>query len=177
VKTVNKLYSFQERIAEKLFDGYAVTAMYWSYGFVFFFFGLQKPAPAVSPPRFPISSALSDLGIAIPLEYVILFIGAYEMFLGLLFFFRKIRTAFWFFWTHQITTFLVLVLIPFEIFQPPWLEIGAINVPWLLDSFSAFVLKNLVFIAGFMLLYKNEVLDKKDKDEKRTGEDRGLTVF
>lgn len=146
-------------------DKYAVNIMYWGYGFVFFFFGLQKPAPAVSPPKFPISSAISDLGIAISIEQVILFVGFYEMVLGFLFFFRKIKAASWLFWPHQLTTFVLLFLIPFEIFQPPWLEIGSVSIPWLLDSFSAFILKNLIFVAGFMLLYKIEVIDKKEENK------------
>jgi hypothetical protein len=159
-------------LAKKIFEDYAITAMYWSYGFVFFFFGMQKPAPAISPPKFPVSSVLSDLGVNLPIEYVMLFIGSYEMFLGLLFLFRKIKIASWLFWPHQLITFLVLFLIPFEIFQPPWLEIGSVSIPWLLDSFSAFILKNLVFVAGFMLLYKNEVIDKKKKENKKEKGDK-----
>jgi hypothetical protein len=172
IKQPNRL----KEVATEIVDEYAVNAMYWSYGFIFFFFGLQKPAPAVSPPKFPISSGLSSLGINLPVEYVMLFIGAYEMVLGLIFLFRKIKIASWLFWPHQLIAFLTLFLIPFEIFQPPWLEIGSYSVPWLLDSFSAFVLKNLIFVAAFILLYKNEVLDKESSEEKEKNKDEEIEV-
>lgn len=159
---MNRLGELQDRIAEKLFRKYAVAAMYLSYGFVFFFFGLQKPAPVVSPPKYPISSFISELGLGLPIKYVILFIGIYEMTLGLLFLFKKLRAAFWMFLPHQLIAFTVLATIPFEIFQPPWIELGLLKFPWLLDSFSAFVMKNLIFVAGFMLLYKVEMLEKPE---------------
>lgn len=154
---IQRLNSSQDRIV-KVFDKHAISVMYYSYAFVFFYFGLQKPAPAISPPRIPIGVAIDTIGFPLGVNLVMLLIGFYEMVLGLLFLFKKIRPAFWMFFIHQFVAFAVLLIIPYDVFQPPWLQIGPVAVPWLLDSFSAFVLKNVIFVAGFMLLCREELL-------------------
>lgn len=147
---------FQDSLVERIGD-YTVDLLYYSFAFVFFYFGIQKPAPVVSPPRFPVSSALAETGIPLALGTVILIIGIYEVALAALFFFKKIKLAFWPFLIHQATGFAVLIIIPFEVFQPPWVEIGALMFPWYLGSFSAFVLKNVIFVSAFLLLYYVEM--------------------
>lgn len=48
-------------------------------------------------------------------------------------------------------------------FRPPWLTVLGVEVPYILGSFSAFVVKNVVFIGAFMLLASKELGD----DERR----------
>jgi hypothetical protein len=153
---LRKIEDFQDSLVGRIGD-YTVDLLYYSFAFVFFYFGIQKPAPVVSPPRFPVSSALAETGIPLALGTVILIIGIYEVALAALFFFKKIKLAFWPFLIHQATGFAVLVIIPFEVFQPPWIELGAVTFPWYLGGFSAFVFKNVIFISAFLMLYYVEM--------------------
>lgn len=152
---LQKFNSLQDYIINRYFRRFSVTAMYWSFAFIFIYFGLQKPAPVTSPPQVPISAAVSKIGI--PVQPTLLFIGTYEIFLGVLFFFKQIRVVFWLFFAHQITTFLTLFMIPYVVFQPPWITMAGVEIPWALGEFSAFVLKNAVFVTGFMLLASIEL--------------------
>jgi hypothetical protein len=56
-----------------------------------------------------------------------------------------------------VVAFTTLLVIPYAIFQPPWLTVLGVDVPWALGSFSAFLLKNVVFVGAFMLLANNEL--------------------
>lgn len=154
-RIADRLRAAQGVLVTRVFRPYGVTALYWSFAFVFFYFGFQKPAPVFSPVRLPLSEFLPYFGI--PLEAGMLYIGTYEMFLGLLFLFRRIRLAFWLFLPHQAVTFLTLVVIPFVAFQPPWVTVGGVSIPWALTGYGAFVVKNLVFVAGFALLVSVEL--------------------
>lgn len=164
---VANVNEFQDTIITRVFDEWAVTYTYLAFAFVFFYFGLQKPAPVYTPVRTPVAVYVYEISnilsfvfrttIQIPTEMAILFIGTYEMFLGLLFLFRQIRLAFWFFFAHQIVGFLSLVLIWDSVFQPPWITIAGVDLPWALGGFSAFVLKNVIFVGAFMLLASKEL--------------------
>lgn len=127
-----------------------------SFAFVFIYFGAQKPfVPGASPVREPVTAFLTAIGIPvlIPLKYGPLLIGLYEMAIGLLFLFNKIRAAGVLFVIHQVTTLVSLLVIPYVAFRGPWLTVLGVNVPYALDWFSAYVLKNLIFIGAFMLLF------------------------
>lgn len=153
---------FQDAIVARVFERWAVDFTYVAFAFVFFYFGIQKPAPVDSPVRVPVSVFVDDLSslltvlvqtqVQIPLEWAMIFIGAYEMFLGLLFLFKRIRLAFWLFMFHQLVGFIAIFWAYDVVFQPPWLSIGGVDFPWALGAFSAFVLKNVVFIGAFMFL-------------------------
>lgn len=145
----------QDALLTRVFRPHGVTVLYWSFAFVFFYFGFQKPAPTYSPVRLPLSEFFPHLGV--PLEAGMLFIGAYEMFLGLLFLFRQLRLAFWLFLPHQAVTFLTLLVIPYVAFQPPWVPVLGVEVPWALTGYGAFVVKNVVFVAAFLLLASIEL--------------------
>jgi hypothetical protein len=54
-------------------------------------------------------------------------------------------------------TLLTLVVIPFVAFQPPYIAAFGIRFPWALTGFGAFVIKNVVFVAGFALLASIEL--------------------
>lgn len=166
---LERIWTIPDRVAATTFDRWAVNFTYLAFAFVFFYFGLQKPLPSISPVRSPISIFASELSgllsfvfrteIVISTTLVIHFIGAYEMFLGLLFLFKQLRLAFWFFFAHQIVAFVALVIIWDSVFQPPWLTVFGVDMPYVLGSFSAFVLKNVVFVGAFMLLASKELGD------------------
>lgn len=175
---VNRHNRLQDAIVESVFEKWAVNFTYVAFAFVFFYFGIQKPAPVDSPVRVPVSVFINDLfsllsvlfqtEVQIPVEWAILFIGTYEMFLGLLFLFKRIRLAFWLFFVHQAVGFLAIIL-PYDVvFQPPWISIGGLDIPWALGTFSSFVLKNVVFIGAFMFLASAEL---GANEEKKATED------
>jgi uncharacterized membrane protein YphA (DoxX/SURF4 family) len=132
---------------------------YFSFAFVFIYFGLQKPLPTISPVYEPLGLIASRLSL--PTDLWVNFVGIYEIAMGTMFLFRKIRLAFWMFVPHQTITLIVLLIIPFYAFQEPYLIVQGIRLPMILDSFGAFVLKNLIFIGGFLLLAEKE-LGKED---------------
>lgn len=173
-KAVDRVRGGQDYLVERYFRPHGVTILYWSFGFIWFYFGFQKPAPVYSPVRLPLSAFFPHFGI--PLEAGMVFIGFYEMFLGLLFFLKQIRLAFWLFYAHQAVTFLTLVVIPHNAFQPPWFAVPflGVHVPWALTGFGAFVVKNVVFVAGFTLLACVELGDLSlDPDEADAPDDGG----
>jgi len=161
------IYRLPDRLAATTFEKWAVNLTYLAFAFVFFYFGLQKPLPVISPIRQPVSVFASEISgilsfvfqtdIVITTTMAIYFIGFYEMFLGLLFLFKQLRVAFWFFFAHQAVTFLSLVLIWDSVFQPPWLDVAGFEIPYILGGFSAFVLKNVIFVGAFMLLVNKEL--------------------
>lgn len=173
---LERIWTIPDRVAATTFDRWAVNFTYLAFAFVFFYFGLQKPLPFISPVRTPVSLFAGELSrllsfvfrteVVISTTLAIYFVGAYEMFLGLLFLFKQIRLAFWFFFIHQIVGFLSLVLIWDSVFQPPWLTVLGVDIPYILGSFSAFVLKNVVFIGAFMLLASKELGDDGNKSAR-----------
>lgn len=153
-----RLYAAQDYVLIHFFRPHGVTALYWCFGFLFFYFGFQKPSPAQSPVRVPLTELFMMFGI--PVDVGMLVIGSYEMFLGLLFFFKQLRLAFWLFIPHMIVGFLTLALIPLVAFQPPYLAVFGMDIPWATTGYGEFVVKNIVFVAGFMLLTAVELGDK-----------------
>ena len=149
-----RVYAGQDWILENVFRPHGVTVLYWSFAFVFFYFGFQKPSPAQSPVRTPLTEFFPLF--AIPVDVGMLFIGTYEMFLGLLFLFRRWRLAFWFFIPHQLIGFFSLLAIPYVAFQPPYIPVMGYSIPWATTGYGEFVIKNLVFVAGFFLLMSVE---------------------
>lgn len=131
------------------------SLLFYSFAIIFIYFGIQKPLPIVSPPEPYINYLATQAGFSPNL--IVNLVGFYEIFLGLIFLAKRIKLAFWPFLVHQLTTFLVLFLIPFSVFTPPWIVIHGIEIPIFLGSFSAFIFKNLVFITGFLLLLSIEL--------------------
>ena len=154
---LSRIYAAQDWVLWNVFKPHGVTALYWSFAFVFFYFGFQKPSPAQSPVRVPLSEFFPVFGI--PINAGMLFIGTYEMFMGLLFLFKQLRLAFWFFIPHQLIGFVTLLVIPHVAFQPPYLSLLGVDIPWATTGYGEFVMKNVVFVAGFMLLLAVEFGD------------------
>lgn len=149
----------QDYIISRFVSPYVYLYCRLAFAFVFFYFGLQKPAPNHTPVFVPVTLFTAEFGI--DGQTALLFIGAYEMALGLLILFNRIRVAFWMFLAHQAVGFLSLVLIPYAVFQPPWLTVFGVDIPWALGGYSAFVLKNLVFVAAFLLLAQHHFADEE----------------
>lgn len=147
--------SLLKYLNQNFISKYNTSIAYFSFAFVFIYFGLQKPLPIISPVYEPLGLIASKLSL--PTDHFVNFVGIYEISMGIMFLFRKLETAFWMFIPHQITTLLVLGLIPLYAFQEPWLVIQGVKFPMILDSFSAFALKNLIFIGGFLLLAEKEL--------------------
>lgn len=169
---VAPVHRAQNAVLANVFRPYGVIALYWSFAIVFFYFGFQKPSPAQSPVRVPLTDFLPVFGI--PVDLGMVFIGTYEMFLGLLFFFRQLRAAFWLFVPHQAVTFLTLVVVPSVTFQPPYLLLFGHEIPWATTGFGEFVVKNLVFVAAFMLLVSVELGGEGDhRDVEDVDDDDG----
>ena len=143
-------------------DKHAVTLAFAAYAIVFIWFGGVKLVPTLETPVYtPVGIFVEGLGLPVFLEFVgipynlkavLMFIGAYEVFLGILFATRRIRWAIPVFFVHQGTAFLSLIVAPQAFFGPPFLQIGGLSIPWMQGAFSAYVLKNLIFIGGFLLL-------------------------
>lgn len=156
-RVVGRVHAGQNVVLANVFRPYGVTVLYVTFGLIFFYFGMQKPSPATSPVRVPLTDFFAVVGI--PVDPGMYFIGTYEMFLGLLFLFKQLRAAFWLFLPHQLVTFLSLAIIPFVAFQPPFLTLFGVDVPVATTGYGEFVLKNVVFVAGFMLLAAVELGD------------------
>lgn len=152
-----RAWAAQDRLIEA-YEEYAVDLLYLAFGFVFLYYGILKPLPVETPVRENVGIFLGQFGI--PVGIGINVIGWYEMVLGVLFLFRRIRLVFWPFLVHQAVTLLVLVTVPYTVFNPPWLVIGPLKLPWVLDSFAAFIGKNLVFTAAFLLLATLELREQ-----------------
>lgn len=166
-RTGQRIATNQDRIVDRVFTRWAVTYTYTAFAFVFIYFGLQKPAPVDSPVRTPVAVFVQDVSIhlsRLPLidvqispDTALIFIGCYEIFMGLLFLFQLIRIVFWVFLAHQAVGFISILLTWDTVFQPPWLSFLGLDVPWALGSFSAFVLKNVIFVGAFMFLASVEL--------------------
>lgn len=134
---------------------------------MFFYYGLLKVIPGVSTPvqtevaafmqGLGVPTLTASLGLPYSIGVVMLFIGLYEMTLGMLFATRQLRTAFVLFFIHQLTTLATLIVAPHAYFQEPFLQVAGIGIPWLFDAFAAYVLKNTIFIGGFIVLVSLEL--------------------
>jgi len=157
----------EDRIVNDWFAAHGARVAFLAYAFVFFYYGLLKVIPGFTTPvkgevdafvhGLGVPELVGALGITYTVVPVMYFVGVYEVTLGLLFAFRKIRAAFVLFFTHQLTTLLSLVVATEAYFQEPFL-FG--TVPWLFDTFAAYVLKNVVFLGGFVVLAALELGDE-----------------
>lgn len=172
---LDTLVRYQNRLVEDVFAEYGTRVALAAYAFVFGYYGflkLQAPVTGLSTPvrgevgHFVGMLGLPELGIS--LTAVMVFIGAYEVSLGALFAFRKLRLALPVFLGHQAVTFVSLVVARGFYFQEPFL----LGVPWLFDAFAAYILKNTIFVGGFLLLAAVELGDR-DPEPATDGPGRG----
>jgi hypothetical protein len=153
----------QDRIVDKYFTAYATRIAFVAYAFVFGYYGFLKVQALFTglstPVRGEVGHLVTILGLpefGMTLTVVMGFIGVYEMTLGLIFAFKKLRLAVPLFLSHQVVTLITLVIGRAYYFQEPFL----FGVPWLFDAFAAYILKNTIFIGGFLILAAVELSDK-----------------
>lgn len=146
-----------ERWLEGLFRAYGYTYARLAFGFVFIFFGAQKPiVPGASPVRADVSLFVTRLGLGAlpgPIEWVLFFIGTYEMLLGFLILFDRMRPATPLFVAHQTTSLIAPFVVMDVAFRAPYFGVGPLTIPYALDWFAAFALKNVLFVAAFVFLF------------------------
>lgn len=129
---------------------YGADLTRFGFAFVFLTFGVQKflvPGPSpVDEPIVAVAEAARFPTVApVPVSAAPLLVGVYEVVLGLCFLRNRIGAAALLFVPHQIVAFLTLAVVPEQAFSPP--------VPFAYDTFGAFVLKNVVFVGAFLLLF------------------------
>ena len=161
---VERAVELQDRIVTKYFNKYGTRIAFAAYAFVFGYYGflkLQAPFTGLSTPvRREVGHLVNILGLpelGISLTMVMVFIGIYELTLGVLFAFKKLRLAVPLFLSHQAVTLITLVIARAYYFQEPFL----FGVPWLFDAFAAYILKNTIFIGGFLVLAAVELGDRE----------------
>lgn len=142
---------------EGLCRAYGYTYARLAFGFVFIFFGAQKPiVPGASPVRADVSLFVTRLGLDAlpgPIEWVLFFIGTYEMLLGFLILFDRMRLATPLFVAHQTTTLIAPFVVMDVAFRASYFEAGPLTIPYALDWFGAFALKNVLFVAAFVFMF------------------------
>lgn len=150
-------YARFERRFESVCRRYSYPAARLSLGFVFVWYGAQKPfVPGSSPVHRPVAHFAEVLGLGAlpgPTGLLLHFVGLFEVTVGTLLLFGFVRTATPLFLLHQATTLIAPFVVMRYAFREPYLELGPLVVPVAVDWFSAFALKNLVFVAAFMYLY------------------------
>ena len=158
-----RLNRWVDRLANDYLVEYGTRIAFLSYAFVFCYYGflkLQAPVTGLATPvRGEVGHLVDLLGLpslGVSLGAVMLFIGLYEFGLGTLFLFRRLRLAVPVFLAHQLGTLVTLVLGRTFYFQEPFL----FGVPWLFDSFAAYILKNVIFVGGFLVLAAVELGDR-----------------
>jgi hypothetical protein len=153
----------QDRIVTDYFAEYGTRIAFLAYAFVFGYYGFLKIQALFTglstPVRGEVGHLVTIVGlpeVGITLTIVMVFIGIYEMVVGATFALKKLRLAIPLFLSHQAVTLVTLVIARAYYFQEPFL----FGVPWLFDSFAAYILKNTIFIGGFLVLAAVELGDR-----------------
>jgi hypothetical protein len=153
----------QDRIVTGYFAEYGTRIAFLAYAFVFGYYGFLKIQALFTglstPVRGEVGHLVTIVGlpeVGITLTMVMVFIGIYEMVVGATFALKKLRLAIPLFLSHQAVTLVTLVIARAYYFQEPFL----FGVPWLFDSFAAYILKNTIFIGGFLVLAAVELGDR-----------------
>lgn len=164
----------QDRIVDDYFVEYGTRIAFFAYAFVFGYYGFLKVQAfftgLATPVRGEVGHLVAILGlpeVGITLTMVMVFIGLYEMSLGVTFALKKIRLALPLFLSHQAVTLVTLVIARVYYFQEPFL----FGVPWLFDAFAAYILKNTIFVGGFLVLAAVELGDRSPTPATRDATD------
>lgn len=168
---VGSAVDLEQRIVDEYFVEYGTRIAFLAYAFVFGYYGFLKVQALFTglstPVREEVGHLVTILGlpqIGITLTMVMVFIGIYEMTVGATFALKKLRLAIPMFLGHQAVTLVTLVIARAYYFQEPFL----FGVPWLFDAFAAYILKNTIFIGGFILLAAVELGNQTPKTVTRS---------
>jgi uncharacterized membrane protein YkgB len=163
----HRIVRLEDYLVDTYFSEYGTRIAFVAYAFVFFYYGFLKVVPGVTTPvqasivafveGLGIPTLAASLGLPYGIGPLMLLVGFYEMVLGALFATRRLRAAFVLFFLHQFTTLATLIVAPQAYFQQPFLQVAGLGVPWLFDAFAAYVMKNVVFIGGFVVLTSLEL--------------------
>jgi hypothetical protein len=162
--TRDRFDSAVDRLVDDVFVPHGTRVALAAYAFVFGYYGFLKLQAAVTglstPVRGEVGHFVTALGLpslGVGVGVAMLGIGLYEVALGVLFATRRLRLAVPVFLAHQAVTFVSLVVAREFYFQEPFL----FGVPWLFDAFAAYVLKNTIFVGGFLVLVSVELGDRE----------------
>jgi hypothetical protein len=160
---VGTAVKLQNRLVNDYFVEHGTRIAFLAYAFVFGYYGFLKIQAFFTglstPVRGEVGHLVAILGLpemGITLTMVMIFIGVYEMAIGVTFALKRIRLALPLFLSHQAVTLVTLVIARAYYFQEPFL----FGVPWLFDAFAAYILKNTIFIGGFLVLASVELGDQ-----------------
>lgn len=164
LETVERRYvRTVDRIVSEYFSRYGTRVAFAAYAFVFGYYGFLKVQAAVTglstPVRGEVGHFVRILGlpeIGITVAAAMVFIGVYEVVLGGLFAAKRIRLAVPLFLNHQLVTLVSLVVARDFYFKEPFVA----GIPWLFDAFAAYILKNTIFVGGFLVLAAVELGDR-----------------
>jgi hypothetical protein len=167
---VDSAVDLEQRIVDTYFVEHGTRIAFLAYAFVFGYYGFLKVQALFTglstPVREEVGHLVTILGlpqVGITLTMVMVFIGIYEMTLGATFALKKLRLAIPLFLSHQVVTLVTLVIARAYYFQEPFL----FGVPWLFDAFAAYILKNTIFIGGFLVLAGVELGNRTPKPVTR----------
>jgi len=136
--SVRQMLHAWDRVDARVVDFMAVHGIYFmriSLAIVFIWFGLLKVVG-----RSPVADLVSHTAYWVPPEFLVPFLGYWEVAVGLGLLFRvTLRLTLLFFWLQMGGTFLVLVLRPDIAFQG--------GNPLLLTTEGEFVVKNLILLS------------------------------
>ena len=129
-----------DRAMIRFMASHGIRLMRLALGVVFFWFGLLKVMG-----RSPVGELVARTVYWVSPEFFVPFLGVWEMVVGLgLLFAVALRLTLFLFWLQMAGTLLVLVLRPEIAFQQ--------GNPFLLTTEGEFVIKNLVLIAGGIVI-------------------------
>lgn len=150
-----RLGEYEQRFIDDFLVEYSTNIAFAAYAFVFGYYGFLKIQAfftgLATPVRGEVGHLVSILGLpeyGISLTAVMVFIGLFEMSIGVLFALKKIRLVLPVFLVHMAGTFATLVIGRAFYFQDPFV----MGLPWLFDAFAAYILKNTIFVGGFLVL-------------------------
>ena len=123
-----------------------------SFGIVYVWFGVLKFFPGLSPAEELAKNTINQLTFGtIPANLAIVLLAIWEVGIGLLFLINRFpKIAIQFGLIHICLTFTPLFFFP---------SLGFTEIPYAFTLVGQYIVKNIVFIVGFMILYQNYTKD------------------
>ena len=148
-----------DQIVTRFLASYSVTLIRVAVGLVFLWFGALKIVGYS-----PMADLVADTVYWLPQDFLVPFLGAWEIIVGLgLLFGVALRLTLFLFWIQMSGTFLLLIVRPDISFQS--------SNPMLLTTEGEFVVKNMVLIAAGMVI-GSKVRNRQPKSQG-TPENKG----
>lgn len=130
-------------------EWYGFTCVRFGLAVLFIWAGFLKLVPVSTPVRDLVAATLFFL----PTVTVSMVVGFLEFSIGTSFLLDRQRLGAALLVPHQLATLAPFLIIPFQAFKEPWLQVGPATVPWVLDMEAVFILKNLAILGiGLVVL-------------------------